>query len=351
MRSSGRYTLLAFNSAAALGGVAVMAILVHAVMREEPQPEARAGAQAVAQASSPVAARMVFVQPGALVPPEQATKDALPSAEPVPALRSSAGGAWSTEVQPEAMEAQQPLRRFTLLPSLRLPWQTAKPAAPPPKTHTLKSRLAELSPSAIVRLATRFDAAKAAWPPAEIAFVAIKDEKILELHARGAGGAWKLVHRYPVQAASGGLGPKLRQGDKQVPEGFYTIAFLNPNSAYHVSLAVNYPNAFDRQMAARDGRKDLGGDIMIHGKNLSAGCLAMGDEAVEELFVLAAQTGLPNVRLLIAPTDMRQHGVPSIGEGRPDWLPKLYAELAVAMAEYKGPPQPKATGLLSFFMK
>ncbi len=83
-----------------------------------------------------------------------------------------------------------------------------------------------------------FETAKAAWPPSEIGLVAIKDEKILELFARSDGGAWTLIHRYPVLAASGGPGPKLRQGDRQVPEGVYGISFLNPNSRYDVSLRV-----------------------------------------------------------------------------------------------------------------
>ena len=89
----------------------------------------------------------------------------------------------------------------------------------------------------------------------------------------------------------GASGPKIQRGDKQVPEGVYGISYLNPNSAYHLSLGVNYPNAFDREMAAKDGRKNLGGDIMIHGKNVSSGCLAVGDEPAEELFVLAAEVG------------------------------------------------------------
>ena len=233
------------------------------------------------------------------------------------------------------------------MPSLRLPWQTAKPGTPQ-RTYALKTRLAEISPAASFRLAARFEATKAIWPPAEITLIAIKDEKIVELHARSSGGAWQLIHRYRVLAASGGAGPKLRQGDRQVPEGVYGIAFLNPNSAYHVSLRVNYPNAFDRQMAAKDGRKDLGGDIMIHGKNLSAGCLAVGDEALEELFVLAAQTGLSNVKLIIAPTDFRRNGVRSIESSRPEWRPELYAEVAAAMSGFEAP---RSRGLLSFFSK
>lgn len=99
-------------------------------------------------------------------------------------------------------------------------------------------------------------------------------------------------------------------------------------------------------MAAKDGRKDLGGDIMIHGKNSSAGCLAIGDDAAEELFVLVAQAGLANVKLIIAPTDFRRSGMPKVEPGQPVWLPQLYSEVASAMAEFKPPAK---TSLLSFF--
>jgi hypothetical protein len=227
----------------------------------------------------------------------------------------------------------------------QLPWQN-EPALRK-KPYSLSERLREIGPTAQERLHAKFVAAKAPWRPAELALVAIKDEKVLELHARPTGGTWTFIHRYPVLAASGITGPKLRRGDKQVPEGVYGISFLNPNSRFHVALRVNYPNAFDRRMGVRDGRKDLGGDIMIHGKAASTGCLAIGDAAAEELFVLAAETGLKNIKLVIAPTDLRRKSVPSIiGEGQPDWLPGLYTELASAMAPYKAP---SSGGLLSLF--
>jgi murein L,D-transpeptidase YafK len=151
-----------------------------------------------------------------------------------------------------------------------------------------------------------------------------------------------------VLAASGRAGPKLRQGDKQVPEGIYRISYLNPNSAYHVSMRVNYPNRFDRRMAKKDRRQKLGGDIMIHGKKSSAGCLAMGDEAAEELFVLAAQTGNRKVKVIIAPSDMRKKGLPKQLTGQPAWVPQLYMQIASAMSEF---PAPRKKGLLSFFMQ
>ena len=220
-------------------------------------------------------------------------------------------------------------------------------SGPAPRNGSLQARLIQIAPAATERIAAKFKAAKAPWPPAEIALVAIKDEKALEMHARVQGGAWTFVHRYKVMAASGGAGPKLVRGDKQVPEGVYNISFLNPNSRYHVSMRVNYPNAFDRRMAKQDGRRDLGSDIMIHGKKSSAGCLAMGDEAAEELFVLSASIGLPNVKLVIAPTDLRRNPIPAAKPGQPAWVPKLYTEVASAMSSYKAPPASTGGSLLS----
>ena len=343
MEPRSRFTPLALNSAAALVGVALLFALVRATMGDSATMEERSVAPIFAAHAYRHPHRLAFVRPGAFEPSEPTTGAQL---RPTFAPNFDGVGSWSTEIHPETTPPQSGWR-FTLLPSLRLPPQTAKPSHPL-RAYTLKTRLAEISPIATARLSAKFEAAKAAWPPAEIALVAIKDEKVLELHARPNGGAWTLIHRYRVLAASGGAGPKLHQGDRQVPEGIYSIAFLNPNSAYHVSLRVDYPNAFDRQMAAKDGRQDLGGDIMIHGKNLSAGCLAMGDEAVEELFVLVAQMGLSNVKLIISPTDFRQNGLSTHEPGRPEWLPKLYAEIATAMSGFKAP---RSTGLLSFFTK
>ncbi len=228
--------------------------------------------------------------------------------------------------------------------SPKLPWQNEPALRNRP--YTLTERLREIGPSAQERLHERFVAAKAPWRPTELALVAIKNEKALELYAKPAAGSWTFIHRYPVLAASGVTGPKLRRGDKQVPEGVYGISFLNPNSRYHVALRVNYPNAFDRRMGLKDGRKDLGGDIMIHGKAASIGCLAIGDAAAEELFVLAAETGLQNIKLVIAPTDFRKNPVPEPQNGQPQWLPALYTEVATAMTPFKAPP---SGGLLSLF--
>lgn len=265
------------------------------------------------------------------------------SRDPVPPLLRGPRLATRPTAKPQTSSSAQIAARV----ELNLPWRKAakRTAA---QSYSLSERLAEISPRARKRLVSRFLTAGVSFPPSEIGMVAIKDQKIVELHARQDGGEWKLVHQYKVLAASGSGGPKLRQGDKQVPEGVYGISFLNPNSKYHVALRVNYPNEFDRRMAEKDGRKDLGGDIMIHGKAASIGCLAVGDEAAEELFVLADLAGLNNIKVVIAPTDFRRYGVPDVGADKPKWVPQLYTEVASAMSEFKPPP---SVGLLSFFGK
>jgi hypothetical protein len=185
--------------------------------------------------------------------------------------------------------------------------QFFRPASLPSQPRTIEQVLSVLGPAVERRIRTAFERAKVVWPPDSVTLLVFKAEKRLELYASGAGEKPRLVLSYPILAASGSSGPKLREGDKQVPEGFYRIELLNPNSRYHLSLRVNYPNGDDIERAREDGRDlaKLGGDIMIHGGAASVGCLAVGDPAIEELFVLTARVGLDNVRLIIAPYDFR----------------------------------------------
>jgi hypothetical protein len=169
-----------------------------------------------------------------------------------------------------------------------------------------------------------FVKAKVSYPPREVTFIALKAEKKLELWARD-NGEFRFIRDYHIQAASGMAGPKLRQGDKQVPEGVYGIAGLNPNSHYHLSMKINYPNEFDLFHAGREGRINPGSDIFIHGKAVSIGCLAIGDEAIEELFVLTAQVGTENVKVVIAPHDPRVYPLQADSEKLPQWTSELYS--------------------------
>jgi hypothetical protein len=314
-------------------------------------------ARVVTLVEGPTLARPPRLDRFSFMPADHLAMLVLPPADDLPPLRGTidqeVAAPWSTETRPEkAPPAEGPrISAWTPPPTYPGAPRSLPQSRPPIRDFALAKRLAQIAPGASRRVIGRFDAAKIAWPPREVGLVALKDEKTVDMYGRDEAGKWKLIHRYRVLAASGGAGPKLRQGDRQVPEGIYAISYLNPHSRYHVSLRVNYPNDFDRQMAARDGRRDLGGDIMIHGKASSIGCLAVGDEAAEEIFWLAAEIGHRNLRLVIAPTDFRRRGVPAIESGAPQWLPKLYAEVAAAMAEYPTPPPRAATpiGLLSFF--
>lgn len=207
----------------------------------------------------------------------------------------------------------------------------------PPKPRTVEQVLAVIAGPSRQTLAPKFRAAGIAYPPPGLVILALKAENRLELHAPGPGGSSRRIASYPILAASGTAGPKLREGDGQVPEGFYRIELLNPNSRFHLSLRVNYPNADDLARAREEGRNpaDLGGDIMIHGGAASIGCLAMGDPAIEELFALVAATGLDRVQLIIAPCDFRTGAEPQIDERAPAWTGALHEKLRTAVGQLR----------------
>jgi hypothetical protein len=183
------------------------------------------------------------------------------------------------------------------------------------------------------RLLPRLRFAGVEWPPQEVMLLAIKESRQLELWAR-SGSGWRHIRDYRIKGLSGGPGPKLREGDDQVPEGRYGIQALNANSTYHLSMKIDYPNRFDRRQALADGRSRLGDDIFIHGKDISRGCLAIGDNAIEELFVLTALIGEDRVRVLIAPRDFRLHPPPATSADLPDWVSGLHRQIASDMSQF-----------------
>lgn len=202
--------------------------------------------------------------------------------------------------------------------------------------HTVEDRLQEFGGTARQRWTPHFKAAGASYPPKRVIFVALKEQRVFEVYA-GDETRTNFIRRYPILAASGVLGPKLREGDRQVPEGIYEIESLNPNSAFHVSLRVNYPNAFDRAQAAKEGRTNLGGDIMIHGKSTSIGCIAVGDAAAEDLFTVAADAGIKNVRVICSPVDFRQRRDLPRDMKPVLWTMELYQEIAMELAALPAP--------------
>ena len=116
-------------------------------------------------------------------------------------------------------------------------------------------------------------------------------------------GKFQPFRTWPVCSVSGGLGPKLREGDGQAPEGFYAIkpGQMNPSSNYHLSFNLGYPNAFDRA----NGR--TGSFLMVHGNCVSVGCFAMTDTGIEEIWTLmqaAYENGQTSIDVHIFPFPM-----------------------------------------------
>jgi murein L,D-transpeptidase YafK len=112
-----------------------------------------------------------------------------------------------------------------------------------------------------------------------------KEEAELEVWKQDTKGSFQILKTYPICRWSGDLGPKLREGDRQAPEGFYTVTpkLMNPNSSFHLSMNMGYPNAFDK---ANDRDGSL---LMIHGDCWSIGCYAMTDEQIGEIYALARE--------------------------------------------------------------
>ncbi|GEM_PF-300464 len=220
----------------------------------------------------------------------------------------------------------------------------------PEPTFTVAQRLDQHGEKARKRLKPHFKAAGVRYPAQVVTLVGLKKERRLELYAGKTRNDLKFIRHFPILAASGETGPKLRQGDRQVPEGLYRVVSLNPNSKFHLSLRVNYPNSFDLTMGKRDRRSKLGGDIMIHGDCVSEGCLAMGDKAAEELFVLASETGLGRMRLILSPIDFRTEDLPKAVDTkkRPKWTKKLYAKITKELEKLPLPPASRTSDIEEF---
>lgn len=131
-----------------------------------------------------------------------------------------------------------------------------------------------------------FQAKALYFPPKQLYLRAFKAERQLEVWA-GINNTYTPIKTYAFTAFSGKLGPKQREGDGQIPEGFYTIDRFNPLSNYFLSMRVDYPNAADR--IRNKNEKAIGGDIYIHGSNVTIGCIPLGDDNIRELYWLCWQ--------------------------------------------------------------
>ena len=138
-----------------------------------------------------------------------------------------------------------------------------------------------------------------------------KLEAEMEVWMQEPSGVYQLFRTYPICNWSGDVGPKLKEGDRQAPEGFYVVSArqMNPNSKYYLSFNIGYPNAYDRAHGY------TGSYLMVHGGCRSQGCYAITDDAIQEFYILArdafarGQTRVSGARISI-PYDRGGNGVP-----------------------------------------
>jgi murein L,D-transpeptidase YafK len=123
--------------------------------------------------------------------------------------------------------------------------------------------------------------------------------------------AFKLLKIYDFCASTGILGPKRRSGDRQMPEGFYTIDAFNPTSNYYLSFRVSYPNASDKKFA---DQLNPGDNIFVHGSCITIGCIPVGDENIKEIYLLAARAkgGEQEIPIHIFPNKMTDENYNSL---------------------------------------
>ncbi|MCY1083296.1 L,D-transpeptidase family protein [Archangium lansingense] len=184
-----------------------------------------------------------------------------------------------------------------------------------------KDRVAEARRAKASVVAKTFAEAGVSWPPSEMYVRAFKQERVLEVWAGEKGQRLRKVKTFPFCAASGDMGPKRREGDEQVPEGFYTLDQFNPYSQFHLSMRVSYPNDSDRRL----GQRPLGGAIYVHGNCMSIGCIAIEDGPIEELYlmVLEARAKMKrDVPIHIFPRRLDEKGLAAL-EKHPRATPQL----------------------------
>jgi murein L,D-transpeptidase YafK len=134
---------------------------------------------------------------------------------------------------------------------------------------------------------------------------AFKSERKIELWAKNKSDKeYQLIKQYDICRTSGSLGPKRKEGDLQIPEGFYHINHFNPYSSFYLSLGLNYPNKSDRILGEKG---NLGGAIYIHGNCVTIGCLPITNDKIKELYIFcveAKNNGQEKIPVTIFPAEL-----------------------------------------------
>jgi murein L,D-transpeptidase YafK len=148
---------------------------------------------------------------------------------------------------------------------------------------------------------------------------AFKQERVLEVWIKEQGASqFHLLTQYPFCAVSGTLGPKRREGDGQIPEGFYYVNHFNPQSNYHLSLGISYPNQSDKILG---DQSSPGSAIYIHGNCVTIGCIPLSDDKIKELYVMAVEArnhGQEDIPVHIFPTRLSEENLSTLNRSYQD---------------------------------
>jgi murein L,D-transpeptidase YafK len=158
-----------------------------------------------------------------------------------------------------------------------------------------------------------FEAKKMPYEKFDLFIRAFKNDKALEVWIKTKNAKiFELLTTYPFCTTSGVLGPKRKEGDLQIPEGFYHINHFNPLSDFHLSLGVSYPNASDKILS---DSKSPGGAIYVHGNCVTIGCIPITDDKIKELYLIAVEArnhGQEKIPIHIFPAKLTDENMTSL---------------------------------------
>jgi murein L,D-transpeptidase YafK len=163
-----------------------------------------------------------------------------------------------------------------------------------------------------------------------------KQEQILEVWGKNKHDKrFQLLQQYAVCRSSGVPGPKRREGDLQVPEGFYLLNAFNPSSNYYLSLGIDYPNKSDKILG---DKQHPGGDIYIHGNCVTIGCVPVTDDKIKEIYLLAVEArnnGQSAIRVDIFPAKLTNAGLIALRKSCPEQLTGFWETLKPAYDKFE----------------
>ncbi len=208
---------------------------------------------------------------------------------------------------------------------------TSHTSKTPTSEKLLDKRVKSLIPRVEKRLKKAFVQKNLSYPPYHVTVLYIKDQKKVYVYAGDSASDTRFVQQYEVLASIGSGLPKRTANDNQFPEGIYPLKDASvARDPKYISLRIDYPNEFDQAIAEREKIKILPTDIVIHGTSTTTRGLAIGNSAIEELFVLAANGVTKEYRFVFVPTDLREQRREKLVDS-PPWLEELDRILLLEM--------------------